>query len=99
MSNGPFCCYVRACCPEPEQHAALVKALAEHLQDDPAIAVVDAAEDLPSGTLKSIVSWLLERVDLVPRGVGAAIVEGYGPYFKAFKRAGSTVTAEAEHEE
>lgn len=88
MSNGPFCCYVRACCPAAEQQHALAKAIGEHLQDDPAIAVVDAAEDLPTGTAQSVAGWLLEHFDLVPKGVGEAIVEGYRPFFKEFKRAG-----------
>lgn len=101
--NGGSCCLLKVCCPAPEQQHELAKAIGEHLQDDPAIAVVSAGDDLPNGTVKSIVTWLLDHFDLVPKGVGEAIVEGYGPYFKTFKRAdgngaAATSAAEAGHE-
>lgn len=76
MSNGPFCCYVRACCVEPEQRAHLAKALAEDF------GWSAEADEKSTGNARAVADWFLDRFDLVPKGVGVAIAEGYKPFFK-----------------
>lgn len=81
MSNGPMCCYIRACCPESEQRKLLAKKIADNWQEDPNVGIVSAERDAP-GLAQSTADMILDNFDLVPKGVGVAIAEGYKPLFK-----------------
>lgn len=76
MSNGTICCLIRACCPEPEQRDELAKKIAAEF------GWSDEKNDSSTGNARAIADWVIDHFDLVPKGVGAAIVEGYKPYFK-----------------
>lgn len=94
MSNGTICCVVRACCPEAEQREAVAKMLHESGREAVARgAVVNKVPGQPFYSWERLTEearegrrlmadYVLARVDLVPKGVGAAIVELYGPLFK-----------------
>lgn len=71
MSNGQRCCALGVCCPpdSDEQRAALREELAHQLGGDP----MDYAQ---------LVEFVTSEYDLVPKGVGAAIVYAYDPEFK-----------------
>lgn len=79
MSNAGACCALRVCCPEPNQEGDRVAALVHEFEHD------GGAEKHPSTFISA--DWLLSQYDLVPKGVGEAIVNGYRQFFKDFKRA------------
>lgn len=64
------CCLLGVCCPPNEQKAALTAKVEEILGGSPA------------GTCEDVADWVLAHFDLVPKGVGAAIVEGYRDAFE-----------------
>lgn len=66
MSNGIQCCALDLPCCKPP--GSQVKAVAK---------VVRMAIDLPPEQVTCVAECLLEQFDLVPKGVGKAIVEGY----------------------
>lgn len=72
MSNGVACCLLGVCCP-PGGKAA-VAALAEEMHEGLAVGAEDAGYD-------GIAAWIMDNFDLVPKGVGKAIIEGYAPEF------------------
>lgn len=86
MSNGAMCCYLRACCPPGAQREALTNKLYQllaeelHRQGAPAATATGAAEQ-ENNACAAQAAWLLDHFDLVPRGVGEAIVKAYRPVF------------------
>lgn len=76
MSNGTTCCLIRACCPESEQRKELAEFFAQKLGWS---ATKTEAE---AGNAAAAADLILDHFDLVPKGVGAAIVEGYKPFLK-----------------
>lgn len=71
MSNGARCCAVRVCCPVAADRIAALKGL---IQEEAEHAISEqAAEDAAK--------VVFENFDLVPLGVGAAIVDGYKEFF------------------
>lgn len=89
MANGALCCIWEVCCPPPprltaEETAAwnekryqeLAKFIQKHgfgsFEEDPAA----------SSKALSIAAAILAESDLVPAGVGTAIVEGYRKSFQ-----------------
>jgi hypothetical protein len=79
MSNGQRCCILGVCCPpdSPEQKKALAEEIAENVQL--------GGEGTYQGHLFApsfaVSSFILDTYDLVPKGVGKAIVTAYGPEF------------------
>lgn len=72
MSNGAQrCCILGICCPPPGGRAQQEDLLAHHL----------AEADNGECSYEEMAKFLLDNFDLVPKGVGAAIVEAYRPEF------------------
>lgn len=71
MSNGQRCCALGVCCPpdSDSQRAGLV-AEAEH------------ALGSLTPTAENVVNWIMSEYDVVPKGVGEAIVNAYDPEFR-----------------
>lgn len=87
MSNGPVCCILGVCCPPPPEgiNGPQVKALAKFLNE----AMKDQEwswQEPPASRSRTLgdlaAEALLANFDLVPRGVGRAIVEAYRPQFE-----------------
>lgn len=83
MSNGhpclPCCCAVGVCCRTVEgQTKALAQLMREH---GAKVSENKAAGDVTGDLYDSIAAEITHYVDLVPKGVGAAIIKGFEPYF------------------
>lgn len=76
MSNGTTCCLIRACCPEPQQRAALTEFFAEKL------GWSATRTEKETGNAAAAADLILDHFDLVPKGVGVAIAAGYKPFLK-----------------
>jgi len=83
MSNGHVCCILGVCCPPPGGRKAASKALAEEM----------AGYFSGKESYQQMAEWLLENFDLVPRGVGEAIVEAYRPEFAKLADKGAAAPA------
>jgi len=70
MSNGKRCCALGVCCPpdSDEQRAAALEEVVDGCGAD--------------ATPETVVNFLMSEYDLVPKGVGEAIVNAYDPEFK-----------------
>lgn len=79
MSNGRPCCILGVCCP-PNRRAARSQALAQEISE----GLGWAAEGTPErgGVARDVAEWLMNNYDLVPHGLGTAIVEAYRPTFE-----------------
>ena len=79
MSNGHGCCILAVCCPPgPRSRAALAHEISQHF---------GWSEEF-TGTAQQLAEWLFDRYDLVPKGVGEAIVNAYGPHFAEHHKTG-----------
>lgn len=65
------CCLLGVCCPPQERRDALVAKLSE------CIGGLNTDEE----KAEAAADWIVARYDLVPKGVGEAIVEGYRDAF------------------
>jgi hypothetical protein len=72
MSNGARCCAARVCCPADAN--ARIAALASLISEEAEHAI---SEQAASDAAKVV----LENFDVVPVGVGEAIVDGYKDWF------------------
>lgn len=81
MSNGHVCCILGVCCPPDtdSQRQALKEEMAQELGGE-------------TSDYEQLVEWLTGTFDLVPKGVGKAIVEAYDPEFK--KKYANRLTSE-----
>jgi hypothetical protein len=77
------CCLLGVCCPPGPQRKALADELGRVARE---ANVTDLRQVIPA-VADAQAGWLLDNFDLVPRGVGVAIAEGYRPLFTEFKRA------------
>lgn len=89
MSNGPRCCILGPCCPPPAPNAppsewdewrkkredALAKLFADAFGWD------DTEDDDRTGNALTAARVVLDDFDLVPKGLGSAIVAAYEPFF------------------
>jgi len=84
MSNGhpcvPCCCAIEVCCLTAE---AKGKAVAQMMREahDKANGKAASFED-GTDVFDAMAAELLHHFDMVPAGVGSAIVKGYAPYFE-----------------
>lgn len=83
--NPRPCCILGVCCPpeNSDSEAKRATALGEMLDD----AFPSSAGQLLAGNA-GVAAWILDRFDLVPKGLGAAIVSAYEPFFKQKIRKG-----------
>lgn len=80
MSNGHVCCLLGVCCPPDEdgrRAAALFEEMKEAHHSENGLM-----EPAGHDGLHWAASWIIANFDLVPKGVGRAIVEGYAPEFE-----------------
>lgn len=77
MSNGHVCCLLAVCCP-PDNDDRRSQALFEEMNE---AFEADATFGDDDSFLRWAASWIVKNFDLVPKGVGRAIVEGYAPEF------------------
>jgi hypothetical protein len=90
MSNGTVCCILAVCCPDVgKRKAKLAGQIASVMESSISAEKEDYTfQDYATSTA----NWLLDSYDLVPKGLGAAIVEAYRPEFTKLSKAegGST---------
>jgi hypothetical protein len=67
MSNGSFCCAIGLCCDaaSAQRRAALISELSHGLAEKRVGLADDVAE---TRTLEHIAEWLIENVDMLPKG-------------------------------
>lgn len=83
MSNGQRCCVLGPCCPPPPVATSTIARVAPE-----AIAALAKELEPVTGNSKAVATFIFENYDLVPPGVGVAIVNAYAPEFeKAFAKA------------
>ncbi len=76
MSNGRVCCLLGVCCPPGSRE----EALAQEIEAD--LGLGSQKTETTTGIARSVAEWILENYDIVPKGVGTAIIEAYRPEFK-----------------
>jgi hypothetical protein len=79
------CCLLGVCCP-PKLRGRRIDALATEINE--ALAAGIAVEE--GARVNAIAEMILSRYDLVPKGLGDAIVEAYRPLFAEEQRAGQS---------
>lgn len=86
MSNGTICCALEVCCPPPPEglNEPQTAALAELI----AVNGGGAGAVNRMSSPRHIAEVILANFDLVPKGVGRAIVEAYRPEFEKAARKG-----------
>jgi hypothetical protein len=75
MSNGIRCCILGPCCPPPPPVAGGPRVAPE------AVAALAKELEPVTGNSKGVAAFLFEHYDLVPAGVGTAILNAYAPEF------------------
>lgn len=73
MNGGHACCALELCCRKRSDRVRALAELIEHHE-----AILASAEERP---LYRIAEVIIDSFDLVPKGVGTAIINGYEPYF------------------
>lgn len=92
MSNGIRCCILGPCCPPPPPAPTpegspplsrvspkAIAALAKELEEALGLSAHKNSESTGNGM--AVAEFIFEHYDLVPAGVGTAIVNAYGPEF------------------
>jgi hypothetical protein len=83
------CCLLGVCCP-PKLHGRRIDALAAEINT--ALAEGGGVDD--GARVNRVAELILSRYDLVPKGLGDAIVEAYRPIFAEERRGGSGAAEE-----
>lgn len=84
MSNGPIlCCASGVCCPPDDpNNPGIVAEGGEPSKQVLALGALLAECGCPRGVSAEVAVALAKRVDVVPVGVGRAVVEGYRHLFE-----------------
>lgn len=77
MSNGIRCCILGPCCPPPPPGP---DGKGPRVSPDAIAALAKELEPV-TGNSEAVAAFIFEHYDLVPAGVGTAIVNAYAPEF------------------
>ena len=86
MSNGPIiCCAAHVCCP-PENPGGIVAAEGAATRQVRALGTLLVECGCPLDVSVAVAAKLMQRIDVVPAGLGVAIAEAYRPLFEHMQR-------------
>lgn len=81
MSNGTICCIYGVCCKPPGGESAKV-ALAKEIAANVELGGGGTYKTRLYAPSLAVAHYILDTFDLVPKGLGAAIVAAYEPEFE-----------------
>lgn len=83
--NGHVCCILGVCCVPPEKRDEQVQALADEIEKS--LGPDATKTDTTTGNAYAVAQLVLDNFDLVPKGLGEAVVAAYTPHFaQKFKK-------------